>query len=200
VAISDELYGQSGYLALSALDISSLEKEQYTLFTAITDDGRFLTQNECEKLFLCGGVEMDAVKMDDDVRKNLDINAKQHSKSKIQEVDSRNLTFFKEEETRIYRWEKDVIDGLENEIDTIKRTIRETERLARLATNVKEQIELQQRADDLRRQKRRKRNELEDREDEVAARRKALIKELENKMIQTTTTNNIFYIRWQINA
>jgi ATP-dependent Lon protease len=194
------MYGQSGYLALSSLDISSLEKEQYTLFTAITDDGRFLTQNECEKLFLCGGVEMDAVKMDDDVRKNLDINAKQHSKSKIQEVDSRNLTFFKEEETRIYRWEKDVIDGLENEIDTIKRTIRETERLARLATNVKEQIELQQRADDLRRQKRRKRNELEDREDEVAARRKALIKELENKMIQTTTTNNIFYIRWQINA
>ena len=143
---------------------------------------------------------MDAVKMDDDVRKNLDINAKQHSKSKIQEVDSRNLTFFKEEETRIYRWEKDVIDGLESEIDTIKRTIRETERLARLAANVKEQIELQQRAEDLRRQKRRKRNELEDREDEVAARRKALIKELENKMIQTTTTNNIFYIRWQINA
>jgi hypothetical protein len=59
---------------------------------------------------------------------------------------------------------------------------------------------LQQRAEDLRRQKRRKRNELEDREDEIAARRKALIKELENKMIQTTTTNNIFYIRWQINA
>lgn len=200
VAISDELYGQSGYLALSALDISSLEKEQYTLFTAITDDGRFLTQNECEKLFLCGGVERDADVLDADVRKNLDINAKQHSKSKIQEVDSRNLTFFKEEETRIYRWEKDVIDGLENEIDTIKRTIRETERLARLATNVKEQIELQQRAEDLRRQKRRKRNELEDREDEIAARRKALIKELENKMIQTTTTNNIFYIRWQINA
>ena len=27
-----------------------------------------------------------------------------------------------------------------------------------------------------------------------------MIKDLENKMIQTTTTNNIFYIRWQINA
>jgi hypothetical protein len=61
-------------------------------------------------------------------------------------------------------------------------------------------LELAQRAEELRRQKRRKRNELEDREDEIAARRKALIKELENKMIQTTTTNNIFYIRWQINA
>lgn len=55
-------------------------------------------------------------------------------------------------------------------------------------------------AEDLRRQKRRKRNELEDREDEVAARRKALIKDLENKMIQTTSIDNIFYIRWQINA
>jgi hypothetical protein len=138
--------------------------------------------------------------MSEDVRRNLDINSKQHSKSKIQEVDSRNLTFFKDEENRIYRWEKDVIDGLENEIETIKRTIRETERLARQATNVKEQIELQQKAEDLRRQKRRKRNELEDREDEVAARRRALIKDLENKMIQTTTIDNVFYIRWQINA
>lgn len=200
VAIPDELYGQSGYLALSSLDISSLEKEQYTLFTAITDDGRFLSQNECEKLFLCGGAECDAEIMPEDVRRNLDINSKQHSKSKIQEVDSRNLTFFKDEENRIYRWEKDVIDGLENEIETIKRTIRETERLARQATNVKEQIELQQKAEDLRRQKRRKRNELEDREDEVAARRRALIKDLENKMIQTTTIDNVFYIRWQINA
>lgn len=200
VAISDELYGQSGYLALTSLDISSLEKEQYTLFTAITENGRFLSQSECEKLFLCGGIEIDELDIPEDVRSNLDINAKQHSKSKITEVDSRNLTYFKEEENRIYRWEKDVIDGIENEIDTIKRNIRETERLARLATNIKEQIELQQKAEDLRRQKRRKRNELEDREDEIATRRKTLIKELENKMIQTTSSNNIFYIHWQIKA
>ena len=200
VAISDEMYGQSGYLALSLLDISSLEKEQYTLFTAITDDGRFLTQNECEKLFLCGGVERDAETMPDDVLNNLKINAKQHSASKLQEVDSRNLAFYKEEETRIYRWEQDVVDGLEREIDTIKRAIREAERDALKATNIMEQMELQQKAEDLRRQKRRKRNELEDREDEVASRRKKLIGELKNKMIQTTTTDNIFYIRWEINA
>ena len=200
VAISDEMYGQSGYLALSLLDISSLEKEQYTLFTAITDDGRFLTQNECEKLFLCGGVERDAETMPDDVRNNLEINAKQHSASKLQKVDSRNLAFYKEEETRIYRWEQDVVDGLEREIDTIKRAIREAERDALKATNIMEQMELQQKAEDLRRQKRRKRNELEDREDEVASRRKKLIGELKNKMVQTTTTDNIFYIRWEINA
>lgn len=30
--------------------------------------------------------------------------------------------------------------------------------------------------------------------------RKALIKELENKMIQTIIIDNVFYIRWQINA
>jgi hypothetical protein len=92
-----------------------------------------------------------------------------------------------------------MIDGIERELDTIKRSIRETERLATVATNIKEKLELEQRAEELRRQKRRKRNELEDREDEVAVRRKAMIKDLENKMIQTTTTDNIFYIRWQIN-
>ena len=162
--------------------------------------GTDLGCSECEKLFLCGGAERDADIVPDEVRKNIDMNAKQHSASKLEEVDSRNLAFYKEEETRIYRWEQDVVDGLERELETISRAIREAERESLKATNIKEQMELQQRAEDLRRQKRRKRNELEDREDEVASRRKRLIGELKNKMIQTTTTDNIFYIRWEINA
>ena len=184
---------------MSKLQISSFENEQYCLFTAFTDDGNFLTQEETEKLFLCGGTEQNDITIPKSVVARLDANSEQHATTTIKKVDSRNLSFFKEEENRIYRWERDVIDGIEQELDTVKRNIRETERLARLAENIEERIRLEAKVEDLRRQKRRKRNELEDREDEISIRRRNLVAELEKKMIQTTSSDTLFVVRWSTN-
>ena len=81
----------------------------------------------------------------------------------------------------------------------VKRNIRQTERLARQAENIEERISFEAKAEDLRRQKRRKRNELENREDEISVRRKELVAELERKMIQTTSSDNLFIVRWSTN-
>lgn len=199
IILPDYLKCQSGYLVLSKLQISSFENEQYCLFTAFTDDGNFLTQEETEKLFLCGGTEQNDITIPKSVVARLDANSEQHATTTIKKVDSRNLSFFKEEENRIYRWERDVIDGIEQELDTVKRNIRETERLARLAENIEERIRLEAKVEDLRRQKRRKRNELEDREDEISIRRRNLVAELEKKMIQTTSSDTLFVVRWSTN-
>lgn len=126
----------------------------------------------------------------------LSANSDQHSRSTIGNVESRNLEFYKEEENRIYRWERDVIIGIEQELDVVKRNIREAERLARQAETIEQRLQLEQKAEELRRQKRRKRNELEDREDEISARRKSLLAELEKRMIQTTSIDDIFFIAW----
>ena len=199
VVLPEYLRCQSGYLVLSRLQISSFEDEQYCLFTAFTEDGKFLTQEEAEKLFLCGGIEKINTQISDTIVSRLNANSKQHIITTINNVDSRNLSFFKEEEDRIYRWERDVIDGIEQELDIVKRNIRETERLARQAENIEERISLEAKAEDLRRQKRRKRNELENREDEISVRRKELVAELERKMIQTTLSDNLFIVRWSTN-
>lgn len=168
------------------------------MFTAFTENGKFLTQEEAEKLFLCGGIEKINTPIPDTIISRLSANSKQHIITTINNVDSRNLSFFKEED-RIYRWERDVIDGIEQELDIVKRNIRETERLARQAENIEERISLEAKAEDLRRQKRRKRNELENREDEISVRRKEFIAKLERKMIQTTLSDNLFIVRWSTN-
>ena len=67
------------------------------------------------------------------------------------------------------------------------------------AENIEERISFEAKAEDLRRQKRRKRNELENREDEISVRRKELVAELERKMIQTTSSDNLFIVRWSTN-
>jgi ERCC4-related helicase len=196
VMLPESLQGQTGYLALTTLDVSSFDREQYCLFTGITSTGRYLTQEECEKLFLWGGQAMACDSIPQDYLQRIAASSEQGTKAKLHDIDSRNLSFFKEEETRIYRWERDVVDGIERELDTLKRSIREVERQAQSATNVDEQLLLQRKAEDLRSQKRRKRNELEDREDEVSEHRRQLIQQLENKMIQSSSTDNVFIVGW----
>ena len=89
---------------MSALDVSAFDEEQHSLFTAYTKDGQFLTQEECEKMFLLNGISDSTVSaISKVVQDKLSANSKQHIQSKLQEIDSRNLSFFKEEEERILR-------------------------------------------------------------------------------------------------
>lgn len=200
--LPEYLLGAHGVMVLARLGVSALADEQYLLFNAMTDDGKPVSQDDCEKLFLNGGKEIGGNASErfisDDIRQRLQKDVAQHSTAKLKEIDSRNLSFFKIEENRIYQWEHDIIDGIEAEIGVVKRTILETERAARNAESMAEKLELEKKVDDLKRKKRRLRNELDNREDEVAEQRKKMIRELEQRMIKETETNNLFLIRWKV--
>ena len=194
--LPDYLHGESGWLVLSSLSVSSFEEEQYHIFTAITDSGRTLTQDDAERLMLNGGMETDVAAIPADVKDKLLKNIAQRSKAKLNDIDSRNLNYFRQEENRIYQWERDCIDGLEAELTIVKRSTLQAERDARNATSVHEKLELERKIDELKRKKRRLRNELEDKEDEIGEQRRRMIAELERRMIQSTESSNMFLIRW----
>lgn len=196
--LPDYLHGESGWLVLSSLNVSSFEEEQYHIFTAITDSGRTLTQDDAERLMLNGGMETDVAAIPADVNEKLQKNIAQRSKAKLNDIDSRNLNYFRQEENRIYQWERDCIDGLEAELTIVKRSTLQAERDARGATSVQEKLELERKIDELKRKKRRLRNELEDKEDEIGEQRRRMIAELERRMIQSTESSNMFLIRWQV--
>ena len=198
VTLPENLKGKNGYLLLSSLDVSAFDTEQYSLFTAYTAEGQALPQELCEKMFLCAGHEIAASGLTPLQLRKLSDSAEQHRKGKLQQIDSRNLSFFKEEEDRIFRWEKDLISSLENELDTVKRQIREQERIVRNAITLEEKIEATRKLDDLERSKRRKRNELADREDEITGKRRKLLADLDARMIKQTSFDDIFAIEWQI--
>lgn len=198
VTLPEDLKGKSGYLLLSSLDVSAFDTEQYSLFTAYTDDGQPLSQELCEKLFLCAGREVKPTGLTPVQQRKLKESAEQHRKGKLQQIDSRNLLYFKEEEERIFQWEKDMINSLEKELDTIKRQIREQERLIRNAVTIEEKIAATKKLEQLESFKRRKRNELADREDEIANKRRKLLAELDSRMIRQTHHEDLFAIEWQI--
>ena len=108
------------------------------------------------------------------------------------------MAFFKEEEERIFRWENDLINSIEKELDTVKRQIREQERQSRQAENLDEKTKIIKKIQELERAKRKKRIELADREDEVGEKRRTMLEELDRRKVQHTQSDDIFIISWQI--
>lgn len=197
ILLPDYLKKKSGYITLSKMNIASVDEEEFCLFTAFTDDGKFLSQEECEKLFLCGGEENEAFDLPQNIKEKLTANAEQHSKSKLREIDERNLNYFTEEERKIDSWADDAIRAIENELDTVKNSIREQQRQSRLATNLDEKRDITKKIQELEALKRKKRHELENREDEIEEKRTRMIDELDAKRNKNVTSKEIFAIAWQ---
>ena len=196
--LPDYLNGSEGYMVLASLGVSALSDEQYLLFNAFTNDGRALSQEDCEKLFLNGGNEQPTDTINEETRNRLQSDVAQHSTAKLKEIDARNLKFFQQEETRIYQWEHDVIDGIEDEITTLKKNILTAERDARNAQSVAEKLALEKKVEEMKRKRRRLRNDLEDREEEVSQQRKKMITELEQRMVKATESHNLFVVKWRV--
>lgn len=198
VTLPEYLQKAHGYLQLSNLDITAFDSEQYSILTAYTADGTPIPQEDCEKLFLCSAIAEETTSLSDNVLKKLQQNTKQHIAGKLQTIDSRNLVYFRAEEDRIFRWEQDKVAGLEQELDTVKRQIREMERVSRQAQSMEEKLEANRRLQELERQKRKKRNELADREDEIGEQRRRMIEALDRRMVRQTSSQDVFVIEWQV--
>lgn len=196
--LPDYLKAAKGYLILSQMNIKAENPEQRILFNAFTEDGRPLSQDDCEKLFLNGGMEVDATVIPDKIREQLQQEMQQHCSAVMKEIDDRNFGYFKEEEKRITDWEKDVVEGLEHEIDTIKRSIRDMEAQALRVENFTERIAIDNKVLELKQKKRKLRNELDDREEEVAQQRKQMIREAEKRINSTMNTDDLFVIQWSV--
>ena len=198
-ALPDNLQDQKGYLIMAQLKVSSVEEEQYILFSAITDSGRVLTQDDCEKLFLNGGKEYEGEGIPASILDSLQQNSERRCAAKLKAIDDRNLGFFRLEETRIFNWERDMLNGLEQELSTVKKAVLQAEREAMQADSVQAKLEAQQHVEELNRKKRRLRNELDDKEDEVSQMRRTMIEELQKRIISQTDAAKVFVIRFTTN-
>lgn len=200
IQLPDDLCYRSGWMLLSRLQVDSFDEEQRLLFTAFTDDGRFLSQEECERLMLLAATRASAPEAapTPDIQQRLQTNQQQHTTATLRDIESRNTTYFHQEEERIFNWERDMVDSLEMGIRSLKNDILRTEREARNAQTMVEKLALEKKVDDLKRKRRRLRSDLEDREDEVSEQRKAMIRELEQRMIKTTDCMDLFVLRFSI--
>lgn len=198
IALVEKLKGKKGWLTLRLLTIESFDIEEYLLFSGFDDDGNSIDQETAEKVFNCSGQLGDAVTLNAESRDRLDKDAKRHVQATISRSLESNNQHFQQERDRLEKWAEDMVLAAEKELEQTKQQLKALNREARLATTTDEQRRIQEKIKSLETKKRRQRQAIFDREDEITDKRDKLIDALERAMTQRSTVQDLFTIRWSV--
>jgi len=197
ISVVEDLKGKSGTLILSRLTINSFDQEEYLLFNAVTDDGKTLDQETCEKLFNCEAVTAPA-ELTTEQLTQLEKETERHARATVSRSLETNNKHFGEERERLEKWAEDQIIGAERELADTKARIKALNRQARLATTTDTQLSVQNEIKSAEQQQRKQRQQIFDLEDRAKEKRDRLITVLEQRMTQKTSRETLFTIRWNV--
>jgi len=198
IPLIEQFVGISGYLMLTKLTIDSYKREEYLLFNGLTDSGKVIDQEICEKLFICQADVREPILGTADLIDKIKRDSEQHIAATINNSLAQNNYFFQEERERLEKWAEDMIIAAEKELNDTKVKIKDLKRQARQAKSTEEQHQVKKEIKEMERKQRRQRQQIFDVEDEIAENRDGLIDELEKQLVQKTTKEELFTIRWSV--
>jgi SNF2 family DNA or RNA helicase len=191
---------KSGWLELNLLELQSFQREEHLVFTAVTDDGQLLDEEQCELIFRLQGevLNNDVGGPDQQAGRQLSETVNRQLEARLSRLLDENNEYFQLERTKLEAWADDQLLSAEQKLEDTKTQIKEAKRQSRLAESVEDQKHAQEEIKRLSKLQRRQRQEIFDVEDEIEARRDALIDALERQMHQGSSTHHLFRIRWRL--
>jgi adenine-specific DNA-methyltransferase len=198
ISILKPLVGQEGSLRLSLLTIESLDQvEDYLIVAALADNGQSLDVEQATRLLQLPARDRRHLKTSLMTEPLASI-TRCRQEAILQSVSQRNAAFFEAEANKLDGWAEDLKVGLEREIKELDRQIREARRAATAAPTLQEKLEAQKYVKSLEAHRNSRRRALFDAQDEIDRHREQLIADIEGKLGQKTTLQELFSIRWKI--
>lgn len=197
ISAVERLKGCSGWLMLKKLQVESLQSQEHLIFTGMTEEGRPLDAETCEKLFACHALKAPAL-IHEEAPPILQDNAQRQVEAKISRLTEENNRFFQAERDKLEKWADDKILGAEQALSDTKNALRSRKKEARLAETLEDQQRFQTQIRNLEKLQRLQRQQIFAAEDEVTEKRDQLIEDLEQKLQQTTHVADLFFIRWKV--
>ena len=199
ITLVESLRGQSGVLTLQKLSIDSFERQEFLLFSGMTDQGKSLDAETCEKLMATlATVDTTPVVLPDATAQRLQAEAQRHAEATVATSLETNNAHFNEGRDKLDRWAEDMVQAAEQALKNTKDQIKAAQREARQATTLAEQQAAQERISKLERQKNRQRRDIYDVEDDIDAKRNQLIDQLTQRMAQKVSAQSLFTIAWTV--
>ncbi|MBA3967338.1 MAG: DEAD/DEAH box helicase, partial [Nitrospirales bacterium] len=197
ISILKPLCGQSGYLALSLFTIESLDQaEDHLIFSAMTDTGISLDEEVARRLIsLPGEVAQGVVQA---LSVDLDGITQKRQTEIRRTISERNARFFEAEAEKLDGWADDLKLRLEREIKEFDRQIKEVRKAAVASLTLEEKLVGQKQIKSLESERGKRRRALFDAQDQIDQRRDKLIGEIEGKLQQKVSSQQLFAIRWQV--
>ena len=199
ISILDCLKGTQGWLQVKQVTISSFEMEDYLLFAGVDDEGTVLDPEQCQRLF---SLEADVINTDNTITpevENLFEQVYQGQYNLIAEENSkRNHTFFDEEVDKLEKWSDDTRNSIKFEIKELDKEIKTRKTEARKLLNLEAKIKEQRIIKELEKKLADKRFFQYQHEDDIEAKKDSLLDEIEKRLKQKTTEQELFTIRWSV--
>ena len=197
ISLVESMIGKSGWLRLDRLEVTAFETTDALLFSGLTDDGRLLDQEACEKLMVIEA-KGHPERMTDQPPTELNANSDRHIAAAIADILEVNQRLFNEERDKLEKWAEDKLVAAEEALKNTKTRIAQLKRDARKAATLQEQSGIQQEISALEKQQRRQRQEIFAVEDEIIDKRDQLIESLQQRLQEKTETNTLFTLRWHV--
>lgn len=186
----------SGWLVCSKFSVESFEAEDHILLAGIRDDGERLDPAACRRLF-----DLPAELGQPVLPVSLpDLQARQEEQRReiLHEIGQRNNRWLDQEVAKLDRWSDDLKLALEQEIRDLDVEIREAKRASTAAASLADKLACQRTLKTLQATRNQKRKDLFVAQDEVEGRRDGLIADIEERMKQNQTVEQVFIIRWTL--
>ncbi len=198
IAVVAPLAGKSGWLSCSRLTVDSLDTEEQLLLVGVTDQGDFIDEGQCRRLFDLPGKAGDSLDLPSTVRSRLNDATQRRQAEHLDALSTKNGEWFETEMDKLDRWAEDRRAALKADLDEIDQGVKEAKKAARLAPNLPEKLEIQR---DLRGLES-KRDELWRAYDaasrDVDRQKDALLDEIGRRLEQKTVCSELFIMRWRV--
>ncbi len=196
IASLSGLVGQQGWLMCSWLTIRTFDTEDHLLFAGIRDDGAPMEAAACKRLFdLPATAHQPVLPMaEGELRAGLDA----EQEAVTQQLSATNGKWFDVEMEKLDRWADDQRKSLKAVVEELEEGIRAGKREARLAPNLPEKLQIQQR---VRQHEARHTEALLAYKEACAtidARKDTLLDETSKRLQQQAEREDLFLIRWRV--
>jgi adenine-specific DNA-methyltransferase len=188
----------SGWLNASLFRVESLDQqEDYLFVTATTDTGTVLDEDTAARMLSLPGSLMGPLSSPPPQTELSTLVQKRQAETQ-RAISERNAHFFQTESEKLESWADDLKLGLEREIKDLDRQIKETRRAAAIALTLEEKLAGHKQIKALELQRNERRRSLFEAQDKVDQQRETLISTIEQKLVQHTSSTNLFVLRWRL--
>lgn len=198
VTVLNEFIGKEGVLNISNYRTHSFENEDNLILTALDSNFNVIDPEIVEKLFTLSAT----AKSCDDIEPNLSEKLKESAKLNIESVSNqiaqRNSEYFDNEVEKLDKWAEDMKRALELDLKRLDIEIKTEKTNAKKILNLEEKLEAQRNIKEMEKKRNEMRKRLFEAQDDVDDRKERLLQDIEKKLIQQSTVEELFTIRWKV--
>ena len=164
-----------------------------------TDDGEVLDTELSARLFSLSGHVGQAIKIDGIISSSLEENLFVNKQDILNFNALRNSGFFDTEMEKLEQWAEDMKISLEKEIKDLDAEIKLKKSEAKKTMDLAAKVKLQREVKEMESRRSEKRRSLFEAQDEIDSKKESLLSDIEKRLSQRITEQELFTIRWHLN-